>query len=87
MSLISPNETLQIAGILTGLAAFGFWVETTAIGRKASGVLIILCLGVLLSNIQIIPPQCRRLWCRGLDACTSCYSYVVVSCGSKAGIR
>ncbi len=55
MSLISPNETLQIAGILTGLAAFGFWVETTAIGRKASGVLIILCLGVLLSNIQIIP--------------------------------
>ena len=55
MSLISPNETLQIAGILTGLAAFGFWVETTAIGRKASGVLIILCLGVLLSNILIIP--------------------------------
>ena len=55
MSLISPNETLQIAGILTGLAAFGFWVETTAIGRKASGVLIILCLGGLLSNIQIIP--------------------------------
>ncbi len=55
MSLISPNETLQIAGILAGLAAFGFWVETTAIGRKASGVLIILCLGVLLSNIQIIP--------------------------------
>ena len=55
MSLISPDETLQIAGILTGLAAFGFWVGTTAIGRKASGVLIILCLGVLLSNIQIIP--------------------------------
>ena len=55
MSVISPNETLQIAGILTGLAAFGFWVETTALGRKASGVLIILCLGVLLSNIQIIP--------------------------------
>jgi uncharacterized membrane protein len=55
MSLISPDETLQIAAVLVGLAAFGFWVETTAIGRKVSGVLIILCLGVLLSNVQIIP--------------------------------
>jgi uncharacterized membrane protein len=55
MSLISADETLQIGSVLVGLAAFGFWVETTAIGRKVSGVLIILCLGVLLSNIQIIP--------------------------------
>ena len=55
MSLISPDQTFQLAAALLTLAAFGFWVEKTRIGQKLSGVLIILLLGVLLANIQIIP--------------------------------
>jgi len=55
MSLISAEQTFQLAAVLTGLAAFGFWVETTHIGRKLSGVLIILFSAVVLSNIDLIP--------------------------------
>lgn len=55
MSLISAEQTFHLAAVLIGLAAFGFWVETTRIGRKLSGVLIILSLGVVLSNIRLIP--------------------------------
>lgn len=55
MSLISADQTFQLATILTGLAAFGFWAETTQLGRKLSGVLIILFLGVVLANIRLIP--------------------------------
>ena len=55
MSLISADQTFQLATILTGLAAFGFWSETTQLGRKLSGVLIILFLGVVLANIGLIP--------------------------------
>jgi len=55
MSLISADQTFQLATILAGLAAFGFWAETTQLGRKLSGVLIILFLGVVLANIGLIP--------------------------------
>jgi len=55
MSLISSEQIFQLATVLIGLAAFGFWVETTQIGRKLSGVLIILFLGVVLSNLNLIP--------------------------------
>ncbi len=55
MSLISAEQTFQLAAVLIGLAAFGFWVETTHIGRKLSGVLIILFSAVVLSNIGLIP--------------------------------
>jgi uncharacterized membrane protein len=55
MSLITADQTFQLAAILIGLATFGFWVETTRIGRKLSGVLIILTLGVVFANIRLIP--------------------------------
>ena len=55
MSLISAEQTYQLATVLVGLTAFGFWVETTQIGRKLSGVLIILIVAVVLSNIRLIP--------------------------------
>jgi len=55
MSLISADQTFQLATVLAGLAAFGFWTETTQLGRKLSGVLIILFLGVVLANIGLIP--------------------------------
>ena len=55
MSLITAEQTFQLAAVMIGLASFGFWVETTHIGRKLSGVLIILSLGVVLANIRLIP--------------------------------
>ena len=55
MSLISADQIFQLVAILISLVAFGFWVETTRLGRKLSGVLIILFLGVVLSNIKLIP--------------------------------
>lgn len=55
MSLITAEQTFQLAAILVGLATFGFWVETTQFGRKLSGVLIILSLGVVFANTSLIP--------------------------------
>ena len=55
MSLITAESTFQLAGALLALATFGFWAETKQLGRKISGPLIILFLGLVLSNINLIP--------------------------------
>lgn len=55
MSLITADSTFQLAAALLALATFGFWAETTQIGRKLSGPLIILFLALVLSNIKLIP--------------------------------
>jgi uncharacterized membrane protein len=55
MSLITADTTFQLAGALLALATFGFWAETKQLGRKVSGPLIILFLGLVLSNINLIP--------------------------------
>jgi len=55
MSIISAEQTFALGAIVVTLAAFGFWVEATNIGRKLSGVLIILLGGILLSNVGFIP--------------------------------
>lgn len=55
MSLITADNTFQLAGALLALATFGFWAETSQLGRKISGPLIILFLALVLSNINLIP--------------------------------
>jgi uncharacterized membrane protein len=55
MSLISADSTFQLAAALLGLTTFGFWAETTQLGRKISGPLVILALALVLSNIKLIP--------------------------------
>lgn len=55
MSLIAADNTFQLAAALLTLSTFGFWAETTQIGRKISGPLIILALALVLSNIKLIP--------------------------------
>ncbi len=55
MSLIAADNTFALAAILLLLATFGFWAETTQIGRKISGPLIILALALVFSNIELIP--------------------------------
>lgn len=53
--MIGADQTFLLAGAVLALATFGFWAETTKIGQKLSGPLIILSLGVLLSNVGVIP--------------------------------
>jgi len=55
MSLIAADSTFQLAAALLTLSTFGFWAETTQIGRKISGPLIILASALVLSNLKLIP--------------------------------
>ena len=54
-SLIKPDQDFALWAVLFGLAAFGFWCERFPWGRKYSGVMIMMTLGILLSNLKIIP--------------------------------
>lgn len=54
-SLISPQNVLAIGAILFALAWMGFWIDTTALGKKTSGVIWVLFVGMLLSNLKLIP--------------------------------
>ena len=55
MSLISADSTFALGGIIFGLAWLGFWIDTSALGRKTSGVVWVLAAGMLLSNTRLIP--------------------------------
>lgn len=55
MSLITADQSFQLAAALLALATFGFWAETTRLGKKLSGPLLVLFLGVALSNLKVIP--------------------------------
>ncbi|MBT8078631.1 MAG: DUF819 family protein [Gammaproteobacteria bacterium] len=55
MSLIPADNSLTLAAILLALAWLGFWIDTKPIGRKTSGVIWVLGVGVLLSNFKVIP--------------------------------
>jgi len=54
-SLINADQSLLIWGLLFSIVAVGFWSETTNIGRRLSGVIVVLALSMLLSNIRILP--------------------------------
>ncbi len=55
MTAISGDNIAAVCAVMFGLAWFGFWIDTLAIGRKISGVVWVLCLGMLLSNFKVIP--------------------------------
>lgn len=55
MSVISGDNIMAVCTVIFGLAWFGFWIDTLSIGRKISGVVWVICTGILLSNLQIIP--------------------------------
>ncbi len=46
---------MLLLGVLCLLAAFGFWLDTTKIGRNVSGAAGILAGGMLLSNFGVLP--------------------------------
>jgi len=54
-SLIRPDQDFALWAVLFGLAAFGFWCERYPWGRKYSGVMIMMALAIILSNLKIIP--------------------------------
>ncbi len=54
-SLVAPEQDFALWAVLIGLAAFGFWCERYAWGRRYSGVMMLIMAGILLSNLRIIP--------------------------------
>jgi uncharacterized membrane protein len=55
MTLITADNIFALGAILFGLAWLGFWIDTSPIGRKTSGVVWVLAAGMLLSNLHVIP--------------------------------
>lgn len=53
--LIGPDQDFAIWAALLGIAAFGFWSERFPVGRKYSGVMLLITLAIVLSNLRIIP--------------------------------
>lgn len=53
--LIGPDQDFALWAVLIGIAAFGFWSERFPIGRKYSGVMLLITLAIVLSNLRIIP--------------------------------
>ena len=53
--LIGPDQPFAIWAVLIGIAAFGFWCERFPFGRKYSGVMLLITLAIVLSNLRIIP--------------------------------
>ena len=64
-SLISPENDFAIWAVLIGIAGFGFWCERYPFGRKYSGVMLLITLAIVLSNLRIIPtsaPAYDAVW-------------------------
>lgn len=55
LPLIGPHQDFALWAVLIGIAAFGFWCERFPIGRKYSGVMLLITLAIVLSNLRIIP--------------------------------
>ncbi|MDF1687020.1 MAG: DUF819 family protein [Parvibaculaceae bacterium] len=54
-SLIAPDQTYGLLALFLGLTAFGFWSEKTKLGQLISGVILVILIGLALSNLRIIP--------------------------------
>ncbi|NNE61623.1 MAG: hypothetical protein HKN35_12055, partial [Woeseia sp.] len=55
MSLIPADQDFAVWAVLFGIAAFGFWSERYPFGRKYSGVMLLITLAIVLSNLRVIP--------------------------------
>ena len=64
-SLISADAVFSLWAVLLILAAMGFAVERTRIGRTVSGAVTVIVAAAVLSNLQVIPvssPVYRTVW-------------------------
>lgn len=55
MAIIPADNTLAMGAVLFSLAWLGFWIDSHPIGKKTSGVVWVLTIGMILSNVKIIP--------------------------------
>lgn len=55
ITFIGPDQDFALWAILLSLAAFGFWCERFAWGRKFSGVMLLITIAIVLSNLRLIP--------------------------------
>lgn len=55
LPLIGPEQDFALWAVLIFLAAFGFWSERFAWGRKYSGVMLLITAAIVLANLRIIP--------------------------------
>ncbi len=53
--LIGPDNEFALWSVLLALAAFGFWCERYAWGRRYSGVMMLIAAAIVLSNLRVIP--------------------------------
>ena len=53
--LISPDWDFALWAVLIGVAGFGFWADSTRIGKQVSGIGIMLVVAMLLGNFGVIP--------------------------------
>ncbi len=53
--LFTADNVFAMGTVLIGLAYIGFWIDNKPIGKKTSGVVWILVVAMLLSNLRIIP--------------------------------
>lgn len=54
-TLISADNTFALLTVFLGLAAFGFWAETTRLGKLMSGVILVIVAGLALANLRVVP--------------------------------
>jgi uncharacterized membrane protein len=54
-TLIRADQDHALWAVLLALAAFGFWCERYAWGRRFSGVMMLIAAAIVLSNLRIIP--------------------------------
>jgi uncharacterized membrane protein len=55
MSYVRPDDALSLTAVLLVLAWFGFTADASRFGKAVPGVLCILVLGILLSNLHLTP--------------------------------
>lgn len=63
--LIGADQDFALWAILIALAGFGFWCERFAWGRKYSGVMLLMTVAIVLSNLKVIPtdaPAYDAVW-------------------------
>ena len=53
--MITADNIFAIGALLFGLAWLGFWIDVSPLGKKTSGVIWVLVVGMILSNIGAVP--------------------------------
>ncbi len=54
-SVIQGDWTFALLAVVFGIAAVGFWLDTTSLGKRLSGIAIMLVIAIALSNVGLIP--------------------------------